>query len=167
MKKIINPWRNKEEYFCFGCCKDNHSGVKMDFYADGDDVVSYWKPEDRFQGWIDTLHGGIQAVLLDEICGWVVMHKMQTSGMTTKMELRYKRAVSSSDSYLILRAKVKDVRRNLVTVEATLSNSVGELCSEALCTYFTFPQEKAEEMGFFGLILEDTDLSEQEIIAKL
>lgn len=167
MRKIINSWINKEGYFCFGCCKENHTGVKMDFYVDGDEVVSYWKPEDRFQGWIDTLHGGIQAVLLDEICGWAVMHKTQTSGMTTKLELRYKRPASSSDAYLMLRAKVTDVRRNLVTVEASLMNSVGELCTQAVSTYFAFPPEKSEEMGFYGLYLEDKELTEAEIIASL
>ncbi len=44
----------------------------MEFYEDGDEVVSIWKPRPEYQGWIDTLHGGIQAVLMDEIPvrGW-------------------------------------------------------------------------------------------------
>ncbi len=66
MKKIINPWLHKEGYYCFGCAPNNEAGVKMEFYEDGDDVVSIWKPEAKYQGWINTLHGGIQAVLLDE-----------------------------------------------------------------------------------------------------
>ena len=64
MKKIINPWNDKEGHNCFGCSKHNDSGVKMDFYEDGDEVVSVWKPQPQFQGWVNTLHGGIQAVLL-------------------------------------------------------------------------------------------------------
>ena len=56
MKKIINPWNKKEGYNCFGCCKSNESGVKMDFYEDGDEVVSFWKPQPQFQGWTNTLH---------------------------------------------------------------------------------------------------------------
>ena len=47
----------------------------MEFYEDGDEVVSIWKPRPEYQGWIDTLHGGIQAVLMDEICAWVVLRK--------------------------------------------------------------------------------------------
>lgn len=61
-----------EGYNCFGCAPNNEAGVKMEFYEDGDEVISIWKPQPQFQGWIDTLHGGIQAVLLDEICAWVV-----------------------------------------------------------------------------------------------
>ena len=82
MKKIINPWKGMEGYNCFGCAPNNEAGVKMEFYEDGDEVISIWKPQPQFQGWIDTLHGGIQAVLLDEICAWVVLRKLQTTGVT-------------------------------------------------------------------------------------
>lgn len=60
MKKIINPWKGMEGYNCFGCAPNNEAGVKMEFYEDGDEVISIWKPQPQFQGWIDTLHGGIQ-----------------------------------------------------------------------------------------------------------
>lgn len=149
MRKIINPWGGMEGYNCFGCAKNNESGVKMDFYEDGEEVVCIWKPEARFQGWIDTLHGGIQAVLLDEICAWAILRKMQTTGVTSKMETRYMKSVSTNDSHLILRASIQEVKRNLVTIEARLYNSAEELCSKAICTYFTFSQEKAREDMFF------------------
>ena len=66
MDKIMNPWRNVEGYLCFGCSPDNPSGLKMEFYEDGDEIVSIWQPRPEFQGWLDTLHGGIQAVLSPE-----------------------------------------------------------------------------------------------------
>ena len=87
MKKIINPWKGLEGYNCFGCAPNNEAGVRMEFYEDGDEIVSIWKPRPEYQGWIDTLHGGIQAVLLDEICAWVVLRKLQTTGVTSKMKL--------------------------------------------------------------------------------
>ena len=86
MDKIINPWEGMEGYFCFGCAPNNESGLKMEFYEDGDEIVSKWVPEARFQGWLNTLHGGIQATLLDEICAWVIARKLQTAGVTSRME---------------------------------------------------------------------------------
>ena len=44
MKKIINPWKGLEGYNCFGCASNNEAGLKMEFYEDGDEVVSIWKP---------------------------------------------------------------------------------------------------------------------------
>ena len=88
MKKIINPWKDMEGYNCFGCSPDNEAGVRMEFYEDGDEVVSIWKPRPEYQGWLNTLHGGIQSVLLDEICGWVVFRKLQSANPyrpTTRM----------------------------------------------------------------------------------
>ena len=121
----------------------------MEFYEDGDEVVSIWKPKPEFQGWIHTLHGGIQSVLLDEICAWVVLRKLQTTGVTSKMETRFRKSISTNDSNIVLRANLKEQKRNIAIVEARIYNEQGELCTEALCTYFTFPQEKAkEEMHF-------------------
>lgn len=159
MKKIINPWRKLAGYNCFGCSPDNEYGVKMEFYEDGDEVVSIWKPDEHYQGFLHTLHGGIQSVLLDEICGWVVFRKLQTAGMTTKMETRFRKSVSTDASHLVLRASLKEQKRNLAFVEARLYNDKEELCTEALCTYFTFPKEKAEkEMFFRGCEVEPEEL---------
>ena len=82
MKKIKNPWIGKEGYQCIGCCPTNEAGLKMEFYEDGEEIVSLWKPQARYQGWIDVLHGGIQALLLDEMSGWVVSRKLQTAAVT-------------------------------------------------------------------------------------
>ena len=38
MEKIINPWEGMEGYFCFGCAPNNESGLKMEFYEDGDEI---------------------------------------------------------------------------------------------------------------------------------
>ena len=41
----------------------------MEFYEDGDYIVSTWHPEHNYQGWVDTMHGGILSTLIDEVCG--------------------------------------------------------------------------------------------------
>ena len=105
MKRIINPWiGNTHGYNCFGCNPGNPQGVQMRFYWDGEQVVSVWKANPNFVSWIDTLHGGIQATLLDEICGWVVFYQLQTSGVTAKMEMRYRKPVSTLWPYIRLNA---------------------------------------------------------------
>lgn len=149
LKRIINPWAGMEGYNCIGCSPDNPIGFHLCFFEDGDDIVSKWKPSGMYQGWVDTLHGGIQALLLDEICGWVVTRKMQTGGVTSKMETRYKHPIMTTDSELTIRAHIREQRRNIIIIDATLADSNGVVCTEATCTYFAFPKEKAEkEMHF-------------------
>ena len=149
MKKLTNPWKGVKGYNCFGCAPNNPAGVTMEFYEDGDDIVSFWKPLPQFQGWLNTLHGGIQSVLLDEICAWVVIRKKQTSGVTFKMETKFLKSVSTESKQITLRARIKDEKRNVVFIEAELFNENNELCSQTLCTYFTIPQEQAKKEFFF------------------
>lgn len=156
MKKIKNPWTSLEGYNCFGCATRNEAGLHMEFYEDGDEIVTIWKPRPEYQGWLNTLHGGIQAVLLDEICAWTILRKLQTTGVTSKMETRYMKSVDTTEGEIQLRASIREIKRNIVLVDAFLYNNKGELCTKALCTYFTFSQEKAKnEMNFHSCDLED------------
>ena len=143
-------------YNCIGCSPDNPFGLHLHFYEDRDDIVSKWKPSGNYQGWLNTLHGGIQALLLDEVCGWVITRKLQTAGVTSKMETRYKRPVSTLDTELTVRAHIREQRRNIVVIDATLADSTGTICTEATCTYYAFSKEKAQsDMHFTECRTED------------
>lgn len=156
MKKIINPWKDTEGYYCFGCAPQNESGLQMEFYEEGDEIISFWQPEAKYQGWFNTLHGGIQATLLDEICGWVIIRKLQTAGVTSKMETRYMKPIYTTGGKLTLRASIREQKRNIVIIDACICNPEGEICTSAVCTYFAYPAEKAiKEMHFHGCRTEE------------
>ena len=75
------------------------------------------------------------------------------------MELRYLKPVHTTDKYLVVRGRIAEQRRNIVTVEACLCNSAGEPCTKASCTYFTFSKEKAlSELHFSGCETEDGEV---------
>ena len=63
------------------------------------------------------------SVLLDEICAWVVLRKLQTTGVTSKMETRYMKPVNTNDSHIVLKASIKERKRNIVFVEAAIYNN--------------------------------------------
>ena len=48
------------------------------------------------------------------------------------METRYRKPVSTTDSHIVLRASIKEVKRNIVIIEAKLYNKDGEVCTEAV-----------------------------------
>ena len=136
MKKIENRWIGDPDYHCFGCDPSHEHGLKMEFYEDGEDVVSIWQPTTEYQGWPNILHGGIQATLIDELCGWTIAHKFQSDAVTSKMEVRYRKPVKISEGKLTIRAHVVEVRRNIVTITAQIFNSANELCTEGACVFF-------------------------------
>jgi len=127
----------------------------MEFYEDGDFIVSTWHPERNFQGWVDTMHGGILSTLIDETCGWVVTRKKQTSGFTTSLNIKFRKAVSTTEPLLTIKAKIYKQVRNLLFIHAEITNSKSELCVEGEATYFLMNAEKAKEMGFIHCKVED------------
>ena len=154
MKKIINPWEGHPEYNCFGCAPNNPFGLHMEFYEDGDDIVSTWHPERNFQGWVDTMHGGVLSTLIDETCGWVVTRKMQTSGFTTSLNVKFRKAISTNEPELTIRARITKQMRNILFIHAEICNSPGEMCTEGEATYYLMPEDRAREMGFIHCHVE-------------
>ncbi|MBO4741698.1 MAG: PaaI family thioesterase [Bacteroidales bacterium] len=157
MRKIHNAWAGTPNYNCFGCCPTNPSGLRMEFYEDGDDIVSLWQPTYDTQGWINVLHGGIQATLADEIASWVVFRKLQTSGVTVRLDVRYRKSININDGRITLRAKLSGVRRNLADIEVKIFDANGVLCTEVSAVYFTSNEQQAKEMGFVPFELEEVE----------
>ena len=143
MIRLKNPYALKEGYNCFGCSPNNPLGLKMEFFEDGEDIVCNWEPDKGFAGFHDILHGGIQATMIDEIASWVVLVKLDTSGVTFRLNTRYKEAVRISRGGISLRASLVEVRRNIATIKVELRDGEGKLCSEGSADYFLFPRERA------------------------
>ena len=80
MKKILNPYLNKEGYNCVCCAPNNPVGLHLEFWEEGEDVLTIWNPGENYQGWINTLHGGIISMLMDEVAGWVINPQTADNG---------------------------------------------------------------------------------------
>ena len=133
-----------EGYKCFGCADKNESGLQMDFYEDGDFIISKWRPRDIFQGYFNILHGGIQATMIDEISSWVVFKKCHTAGVTSSLNVRYKKPVfCNKDGEITIKAKLNHMKRNIAVIDVQLYDQDNRLCAEGLVNFFTFDKEKA------------------------
>lgn len=156
MKKIVNPWKGLEGYMCFGCAPENPSGLHMEFFEDEEDIVAFWQPDGCYQGWLNTLHGGIQTTLMDELAGWVVMRKLQTSGVTSRLDAKFMQAISTHEPRLMIRGRIKERKRNAVFIQTEIYNAGGELCTRADLIYFiTTPQRAKDEFHFCGCKTEE------------
>lgn len=144
-EKVLNPYREVIGYHCFGCSPDNESGLRMEFEDDGEYIFSNWEPRSCFQGYLNVLHGGIQATLLDEIASWVVMVHLKTGGVTSRLEMRYLKKVLTNEGRIHIRAKLIEQKHRLATIRAELFNAAGELASEATVQYFLLPEQVAKE----------------------
>ncbi len=149
MKKLYNPFINLEGYRCFGCSPDNEHGLQLQFTEEGEYVTAIWEPREHFQGWLNTLHGGIQATLLDEIASWLVFVKLDTSGVTCEMDFKFKAPVKVNEGAIHLKAQLREMKRNIAVIDTWLYNNKMELCTEGLIKYFTFNQTIATKRFWY------------------
>lgn len=112
-------------------------------------MTAKWKPRQSLEGFRDVLHGGIQATLLDEIASWVVQTRCKTVGVTSSMEISFRRPVLVSAGEISLRARLKDSGTRMATVETELFGNDGKLCASAVVKYFLFNAEKASDEYFY------------------
>lgn len=94
-------------------------------------------------------------MLLDEIAGWVVFHKLCTTAVTSKMSTKYVKPITMDGGKIEIRARITKKMRNVAFVDAELIQR-GEVCSKAEVVYFCNPREKAlADYGFAGCETEE------------
>ena len=148
MIKIKNPWKenpeNRHDYNCFGCSPFNEIGLHLEFWEDGEDLIAKWQPRKSLEGWMGVLHGGIQATLLDEMGGWLVMIKLKTAGVTSGMNVKYLRPVKVSKGELTIKGRLVDFNGKIAKLVCSLIDSEGNECAKADLDYFCFPEKIAK-----------------------
>ncbi len=145
MKKVENPYAGRKDHFCFGCAPDNDAGLQLEFYESENEVICKWLPKQQHQGFKNVLHGGIQSTLMDEIAAWYVFVKLKTAGVTSKLEVKYKRPVLMDRGEITLKARLNKMIRNVAEINVELYDAVDTLCAEGKVYYFTFDKEKARK----------------------
>ena len=152
MGKIVNPYIGTEGYNCFGCSPGNSMGLAMEFFRDGEEIVSEWKPKPLYAGFKGVLHGGIQATLHDEIASWVVFVILKTAGYTTDLQVKYLNPVYLGKGNLTLKSRLDRMEKNIAYIRTTLADGSGKLCSESEAVYFTVPAHIAtRSFGYPGI----------------
>lgn len=144
-REVFNAYAELEGYNCFGCSPTNQYGLKCKFFDDGECVTCQWMPSENYQGFFNVLHGGIQATLIDEIASWILFLRLETAGVTTELNVKYRRPVFIDGGKILLKATLLHSTRRLATAKVELFGGDGELATEAEVVYMMYPQEVAKK----------------------
>lgn len=147
MIKIKNPFIDvgtRHDYNCFGCSPFNEIGLQLDFWENGEELLAKWQPRKSLEGWMDVVHGGIQASLIDELAGWVVLIKMKTAGVTSELNVRYLKPVNISKGEITVVGKLVATDKKLATIQVEILDGEGQKCATANVVYFCFTENIAK-----------------------
>jgi uncharacterized protein (TIGR00369 family) len=147
MRKIKNIHIDEDPsvFQNFGCSPYNDLGLHLEFWDDGDQLISKWSPRQHLQSYPKVVHGGIQSTLLDEIAGWVVYVKCGTVGLTADMKVKFKKPLYIDRGDITIKARLVEQSTRLATIQAELIDFNGQLCAEAEIRYFLVPETEARE----------------------
>lgn len=117
-----------EPKHCFGCSPHNHAGMGVRFFREGAAVVCPYRFDERFQGAPGVVHGGLQAVLLDEAMCAAVFFTRGTYVLTAELHLEYHapcptgvpvvaraEIVEEGERFAAVRAEIRDAEERLLT----------------------------------------------------
>lgn len=83
------PWAGRADGHCFGCSPANPVGLGLAFLPDGDGISAAFCLDRRYESYPGVLHGGIVALICDEVMGNLVVLRHRLPAVTTSMRMRY------------------------------------------------------------------------------
>ena len=132
MKKSPNPvLRLADDQLCFGCGAKNGRGLHLKFTLDEKRRVikSRWIPTKEFQGYADIIHGGMIALILDEVMV-NFLWKLENPSVTGEMTVRFHRPARVGEP-IDFEAHVGSQKGRLFQMKGTAKTSAGRLIASA------------------------------------
>ena len=99
-----------DDGYCFVCGPNNPIGLKLDFTFDGRTMTTRFVPRKEHQGYMNIVHGGIVATLLDEIMVKLAID-MGMPAVTAQMDLRLKKALEIGKAITVSAEIKKDSKK--------------------------------------------------------
>jgi len=104
---------------CFGCGSENPVGLHLDIKSGQGTAAAEWTVTENYVGWDDTLHGGILALIADEVMGHVVDLRRDKI-VTAHLEMDFLAPIRLGDT-LRCEAKKSSTGRRSVKTEALIT----------------------------------------------
>ena len=117
---------------CFGCGSENPVGLHLDIKSGQGTAAAEWTVTENYVGWDDTLHGGILALIADEVMGHVVDLRREKI-VTAHLEMDFLAPIRLGDT-LRCEAKKSSTGRRSVKTEALITVN-GETAAKSSGVY--------------------------------
>ena len=129
----------EDDFYCFGCGKNNPVGLKLDFKIDKDSVIhSEFTPQKIHQGYSNITHGGIMALVLDEIMGNLPW-KLGRPSVAAEFKIKLKKP-SAVGEKLFLSARIEKENGRVLQISSLARNEQGEIMAKGDGKYVVIEQ---------------------------
>lgn len=137
----LDPYTFGRDQTCFGCGPHNEVGLRLRFEREGETVTTRFTLPTGYDGPPGILHGGLQAMIADEIAGWTLVGLRERMGLTISMNVRYIRSLYLGREVVGV-GKILSESDTMATLRVTLSQAGKTGCMAKL----SFAMADADKM---------------------
>jgi uncharacterized protein (TIGR00369 family) len=120
---------------CFVCGESNPVGLNLRFETDGRIVRTRFKPGLEHIGFLQVVHGGILATVLDEIMVWACVIATRRFAFCAEMNVRFALPARPGEELEASAELVTNRRNKIFEAKGELRNSAGEVLATATGKY--------------------------------
>lgn len=146
--RIRNPFDHDQNH-CFGCGPHNPIGLRLHFEESERYLHAGWEPAANYQGYMNVVHGGIIATLLDEVGAWCIYVKAGTAAVTSSLTVRYLRPLYISKGKVTIDAEIIMTEGETARLRCRLFDGEGRQCAEADADYYLYPEHVARKRYYY------------------
>lgn len=125
-REVPNYWPGR----CFGCSTTNPHGLHLRFWYSERGCFTRCTIPDYLCGIEGIVHGGILALLLDEVAEWTIIARLGRFGMTRSISIRYFRAARTDTEITVESQIISHDNKNAVQ-QSTIHTADGTLVAES------------------------------------
>ncbi len=145
--EMFEPIKNDFNSSCFGCSPNNPMGLKMQFKAGTDSVISDLIVPGHLCGWSKLIHGGVLTTILDEVMSWTAMHFLKQLAMTKTLNLTFNKPVYVGKQIRAIGKVKSKISRHEVIMEGVIVNDKGVDCVKSESVFAIFSPKIATRLG--------------------
>lgn len=125
-REVPNYWPGG----CFGCSRTNPHGLHLRFWYSEHGCFTRHTIPDHLCGIDGIVHGGILALLLDEVAQWTNIARLGRFGMTRNISIRYLKAVRTNTEITVESQIISWDDKNAVQ-QSTIHTADGTMVAES------------------------------------
>jgi acyl-coenzyme A thioesterase PaaI-like protein len=148
---MISPSEMEDPSFgqnCIGCSPRNPKGLHLHFVADGPDrkgVRADVRLDASYESYPGMIHGGIIALVLDEVTGRAALWHARRFVITVGFRLRFGAIMQPGVAY-VARAEVESSRGDQLSVRGAIETLDGGLVAAATSTFLALPPDRLGDL---------------------
>lgn len=129
---------------CFGCGTENHAGLGLKPYHDGDGLTAEYTPRPHHRGFTAVVHGGIIASVLDEVITSAAAVKTDALMATVAMEVQFLSPMKLEGAYVV-KGRYTGEKEKFHTAEGEITDAEGRLIARGRGRFIPLTPGRAEK----------------------